>query len=221
MTTARVALLCEGQVDQVVVSSLVKAIASVSVEFTEPAPRGRQGYESVKKIFRSVVWWAAQCNADGLVCVVDSDRTPIHREQESHWLQALEKGQPPTVCVEGCRLCALRQAWATHRARTLLCGNRPLRIALGLAVPQIEAWLVDAKYISEFAWQQYSEERRSSVRDRLKANLYGNARGLENKRRIALARVEHLVHSNGINRLAARFPNGFGALQRDLLSWTE
>lgn len=69
-------------------------------------------------------------DADGLIVVVDSDSPIAHRE-----------GTAETLGQAGCRLCELRlvarSALQRLSARPVL---RSLRVAVGLAVPAIEAW---------------------------------------------------------------------------------
>ncbi|MCI0587994.1 MAG: hypothetical protein L0323_14270, partial [Planctomycetes bacterium] len=99
--------------------------------------------------------------------------------------------------------------------------QQPLKIALGLAVPAIEAWYLHGTYpqVGEAAWRAGSESGRFpfSVRE-LKERVYGTERP-------TLA-VEVERATEAARRLSGRlagfeefFPGGFGALARDVRSW--
>ena len=85
-------------------------------------------------------------DAEGLVVVVDSDSPIAHREVASE-----------TVCQNGCRLWEPRLvARSTIQRLSARPVRAPLKVAIGLAVPAIEAWYrvgVDAT-VTEAAWIQ-------------------------------------------------------------------
>src|SRR5260370_3582266 len=70
-------------------------------------------------------------DADGLVVVIDSDESPLHQEIHDSWPDESQT----------CRLCVLRRLVTRERSNLSTVPNRPkLKIAIGIAVPAIEAW---------------------------------------------------------------------------------
>jgi hypothetical protein len=99
-----------------------------------------------------------------------------------------------------------------------------LKIAIGLAIPTIEAWLlcgVDS-HVTEAAWiNGLKEDRRDRMpytKGSLKRQLYGTSHPslfieTENMKSASSRIVENLATIEGL------FPNGFGALSKSLRSW--
>ena len=150
-------------------------------------------------------------DVDGLIVVVDSDKSPVH--EPSHEVAG---------DMAGCRLCDLRRAVdAVTRHLTPLPQRRPLRIALGVAAPALEAWLRARQdvHISELAWARAlaSGQFQFSTQS-LKRDLYGTDRPsltLETERMVAAAQEI----ATDLALLERRFPAGFGALITSLRSW--
>ena len=151
-------------------------------------------------------------DADGLVIVVDSDTHIAHRE-----------GGTEAVCQEGCRLCELRII--AQRCLQQLPSRpapRPLKVAVGLAVPSIEAWYrvgVDAT-VTEAAWVQSHtgpRPRPPYSKTSLKQAVYGTDRPS-----LALAAVRAVEEANRLTTqlpgLSSAFP-GFRALRDEVERW--
>ena len=151
-------------------------------------------------------------DADGLVVVVDSDTQIVHRES-----------QAAAVCQSGCRLCELRVV-----ARTCLdqLPARPvpglLKVAVGLAVPSIEAWYrvgVDGT-VTEAAWVQAHTGltfRLPYTKNSLKQAVYGTDKppiGLS----VTRAVEEATRLTTQLPDLSTAFP-GFRALSDELGRW--
>jgi hypothetical protein len=97
----------------------------------------------------------------------------------------------------------------------------PFKIALGVAVPAVEAWYrcgVDS-HVSEAAWiMGLQSGTYPYTKNGLKQSVYGTDRpplALETKRAAEEAQrvIQHLA------LLERLFPAGFGALARDVRSW--
>jgi hypothetical protein len=85
-------------------------------------------------------------DAEGLIVVVDSDDTDVHSPADDG----------PKGCGDRCRLCHARKI--IDRAQEQLTsrpGRERLKVAIGLAVPAIEAWYLVGKehQVGEAAWQ--------------------------------------------------------------------
>ena len=102
-------------------------------------------------------------------------------------------------------------------------GYAPLKIALGLAVPQIEAWYLAGSdpHVSEAAWIVGVESGKPPYTgDSLKRQLYGTEQpliSLETER--ATQEAEWIVREEKLALLEQHFPGGFGALAADVRSW--
>jgi hypothetical protein len=99
--------------------------------------------------------------------------------------------------------------------------ERVLR-AVGLCVPAIEAWLLCGRdtSVTEQAWLDgQSSGRQPYTRRELKWRVYGTERpSLQHEMKRAVQEVSR--HQGDVRRLENDFPNGFGALARDLRGWT-
>jgi hypothetical protein len=121
-------------------------------------------------------------DADGLVVVIDCDDTDLHEPEHD----------TPGSEGQHCRFCEARKIVA--RARKQLKprkGMPPLKVAIGLTVPAIEAWYLVGKnhLVGEAAW------RVGAVRE---------------ARRIIIA---------GVQAIETSFPAGFGPMAVEIRSW--
>jgi hypothetical protein len=211
----KVAVLSESPPDESAIVVLVKAILGLPVEQVEGPSLRSRGWPSVRSILPVVIKHLYfRTDADGLVVVVDSDTQIAHRE-----------GEAGTVCQSGCRLCELRVIARTCLERLpARSASRPLKVAVGLAVPSIEAWYrvgVDGA-VTEAAWVQAHigpRPRPPYTKISLKQAVYGTdrpSRGLSATRAIEEA-----------NRLTTQLPDlstafpGFRALQDELGRWRQ
>lgn len=141
--------------------------------------------------------------------VVDSDDTPVHNLQ---------------TCISGCRLCQVK--WETERTLQLL-GDRPqgslLRIAVGCAVPAIEAWYLSGldPHVTEAAWiQALQDGKKPYTRRSLKTKVYGT---LPAPTDVLLERAVEAAQRlrEDWSRLEQDFPAGFGSMAAEIRSWAE
>jgi hypothetical protein len=111
-------------------------------------------------------------------------------------------------------------------ARTLnrlsrVAGRPSLRIAVGLAVPPIEAWYLFQKnhQLGEAAWSaSRSQGKFPQTKAQLKQQLYGKAPvSLARQTECAVQEAYRLV--NSLDGLSACFPGGFGTLAKEVRSW--
>jgi hypothetical protein len=130
--------------------------------------------------------------------------------------------EPPNPPEAQCRLCQLRRiADKALREVRLLPGRPPLKIALGLAVPAIEAWLLCATdpHVTEAAWiNGLKAGRMPYSKGNLKQQLYGTPHpSLAVETEAMKAAATRL--SRDLSAIESLFPHGFGALLRSLRSW--
>lgn len=207
----KIAFLSESEADEAAVRILVGGVVSAVEKVGPMKPRSR-GWPGVKRVLHSVIRELHyHTDADGLVIVIDSDSSPVHTDQ--HDSQPLSK----------CRLCQLED----EKKRCLaglrkVSGKQPLQVAIGLAVPSIEAWLLAAHdpHPSEAEWLD-ALKRGVSSRTRInemKQKLFGTDRpSLKQEADTMVQAAKNLV--TRIEDLEARFPNGFGYLARVLRTW--
>lgn len=209
----RLAILSESPVDEAALKVLVEGVLGAPFHQVQPALRAR-GWPNVQQILPAVIRHLHfNTRADGVVVVVDADDSVVHTEEH----------EAPGYFHPQCRLCQLRATYrqtvkrlppAHGRTRVLRC--------VGVAVPAIEAWYLCGRdeSVSEAAWLRGQEKGRAPyTRAELKHRVYGTDRpSLPHAIKCALREVQR--HRRDVRRLEADFPHGFGALARDLRSWT-
>jgi len=209
----RVAILSESAADEAALRVLVDGILGAPTERV-PLQRfeHRRGWPNLLAVAPAVFKHLHyRTDADALVVVADSNGTPLHRV-----------GSPPD---EQCRLCKLHAALSTERLRVATVpGRAPLRTAIGLACPAIEAWYqcgVDP-HATEVAWaRDLAGGIRPTQRTReLKLAVYGTHRpSLAMETAAATQAARRLVRD--LTAIEVNFPAGFGALVNDVRAWRE
>ena len=208
-----IAVVSEFTADEAAVKIFTDSILGIETELVAPRRLRPRGWPSLLSLLPTIIRdLHYNSNAEGLVMVVDSDETPCH---ESSHETAL--GENAT-----CRLCQLRLVVSRELQRLSEVPNRAqLKVAIGLAVPAIEAWYqcdVDA-HVNEATWIRKLEgERITYDKTSLKNASYGSERApLAVRTEKAKEAAERL--KNHLDLLERLFPNGFGTLRRDLESW--
>jgi hypothetical protein len=163
---------------------------------------------SLDGVFRGVHY---NSDAEGLVVVVDSDDTLLH-----------EPAHDRPGGGEGCRFCQCRKIIAQAQKQLKTRPGRPaLKVAIGLAVPAIEAWYLVGKesQVGEAAWLVgRSAGRPPFTRAQLKKRVYGTERpSLERETECAMTEARRL--SSNLAALENAFPAGFGLLAQEIRSW--
>jgi hypothetical protein len=209
----KLAVLSESAADEAAVRILVDGLLGGRIQLVGLQPLRTRGESGVFGVLPAVLKdLHFQSDAEALVVVVDSDHSPVH--VNSH--------EQPEGEDEHCRLCKLRQVVAQVRGQLRpITGRLLLKVALGLAVPAIEAWYrcgIDP-HVTEATWVMSLQSRSSPyTKSRLKQDVYGTDRPpltLEMKR--ATEEAQRLVKN--LDLLARLFPGGFGFLAREVQSW--
>jgi len=214
----KVAYFAESPADESALRILTEAILGRP---TEPVMHGglrrREGggWNTVVTVLPSVLKELhLHTDADGLVLCLDSNGAPPH----------LPEHDSGRVIEPRCRLCKLR---GIAEATLGQVRSRPhqgrLKIAIGLAVPTIEAWLLCGvnSHVTEAAWINGLRDtpgRMPYSKGDLKRELYGTSHpslSIEtDKMKAAATRLAQDLSS--LDRL---FPHGFGALRNSLQGW--
>ncbi len=211
----KVAYFAESPADQAAITILTDAILGIRTETITHAGLSHRGWPSVRTVLPAVLKELHyHTDAEGFVLVVDSNGSPPH----------LPAHEPPKAQERHCRLCQLRRIVDEVQGQVRPRANLPpLKIALGLAVPTIEAWLlcgVDS-HVTEAAWINGLMDERGRMpytKGSLKQQLYGASHPslqIETEAmKVAAARL-----SQDLSTIERLFPHGFGAFLKSLRAW--
>jgi hypothetical protein len=208
----KLALLSESPADEAALEVLVGYVLGTPFERVAPALRAR-GWPSVEQVLPAILRHLYfNTDAEGLVVVVDADDSVVHNAAH----------EAPAYHHPGCRICRLRRVFRrVFKNLPPARGRQRVLRAVGLAVPAIEAWYLCGRdtSITEAAWTDGQLNGRPPyTRRELKWRVYGTERPtLPHEIKRAVQEVTR--HHGDVRRLENDFPQGFGALARDLRSW--
>jgi hypothetical protein len=208
----KLAVLSESPADEAAIRILVDAILGTQTDHIVPPFLRTRGWPSVLGVLPSVLKHLHyHTNTNALVVIVDSDDSVPHRL--AHDL--------PDGVVKGCRLCRLRSVADQVQSGLTEVPNRVhLKTAFGLAIPALEAWLrcgVDPHAIEARLIERRDAGSRA-LRNQLKHDVYGTDRPAPEVR-MARAVEEALRLAQILDEFERLFPNGLGALARDIRGW--
>ena len=209
----KVAILSESPADEAGVRILAEAMLGQEVEPVEPRSRRSGGISGVMNVLAPVLKWLHyHRSAEGLIVVVDSNCTPVHAGQ---------LGEPCENASE-CRLCIIRNKIAeVQRHLTPVPSYGPIKTAVGLAVPAIEAWYLCGKdeNVSENAWVMGMQQVRPPyTKHGLKNRVYRTDRySLATETSRATEEMQRVIQD--LDRFHRQFPVGAGSLLRSLEQW--
>ncbi|MCR4411769.1 MAG: hypothetical protein NUV77_05005 [Thermoguttaceae bacterium] len=211
----KVAVLSESEADEAAILVLLSGVLGEEVEVATGLRLRHRGVDAVYGQLRAVLLHLHYAtDVERLVVVVDSDLTAIH--QRGH--------RDVRACDRRCRLCRLRDVVRDTMAHLRPIGGRPVvKTALGLAVPQIEAWYLvggDAR-VSEAAWiNGLASGRPPYTAEQVKVKVYGTPRpSIELETRCARRESQRIVRDGKLALLEQFFPSGFGAFAEDVRAW--
>lgn len=136
----RVAILSESPADEAALRHFVDSALQISTVAPAALSLRSRGWPAVRDIFRTVALQLHyKAAADGLILVADSNHASVVADHSRNRLRELEE-----------------LADSIRRELKPVGSNPPLRIAVGVASPAIEAWLLckDHSDISEAAWEK-------------------------------------------------------------------
>ena len=209
----KVAIFSEADRDELAVRILIEGIlgkATLPVSF----PQRPNGWNAVKRELPGIIKHLhyREVDAVALVVVADADNAPLHKVEH----------EQPSQTDARCRFCTLQQIARATMAALKPIPERPLlKIAIGIAVPTIEAWLlcgIDQRG-AEAAWHQNELARvGSSYRNVLKKAIYGSEIAPQStKNQITHEAATRLAQD--ISLLETHFPIGFGLLANAIRNW--
>lgn len=210
----KVAFFSESKADETVLKNFVEEISEAEIEEKDIRKnlQFRSSSHLIKNlpvVIRSVHY---SSDADFLVISSDSDDTPVHIAQHE------------TIENEQCHLCCLQKIVQKSLAELQdFEGKQMLKIAIGIPVPAIEAWLLFGKnlHVSENYWIRFQNgEKIRYDRKKLKVELYGGDRIPEVKRiEISLKAIQRIVENDLLEGLEENFPQGFGKMADEVRNW--
>jgi hypothetical protein len=209
----KIGYYCESPADQAAMAVFTQGILG---EPPEPInmdleAHGVTGvFSALDGVFRGVHY---NSDAEGLVIVVDCDDTELH--DPSH--------DAPGGDEERCRLCRARKIIAKAQKKLKARQGRPeLKVAIGLAVPAIEAWYLAGKnrQVGEAASRQAGAPGRLPfTRLQLKQMVYGTDRPFrELEIECAVKETRRIICD--LKAIDTAFPAGFGLMANEIRSWT-
>ncbi len=208
----RIAFYSKSPSDQAALALFTQGLLGAPPEPVQNMDLQAHGVTSVLKgldgVFRGLHF---NTDAEGLVVVVDSDDTELHNA--SH--------DAPAVGTN-CRLCQVRNIIEQARRRLKpRPGRAELKVAVGLAMPAIEAWYLVGKNheVGEAAWKVgLPAGKRPFTRKQLKMLVYGTERpSLELETKCAVKEASRII--GDIKAMESRFPDGFGPMGLEIRSW--
>ncbi len=213
----KVALLSESEVDEAFTKIIIGAILGEEIEKVEYSLRFRGWHGVLQLIPTTIKSLYYQTDAEALAVVVDSDETVIHNQ--SHETNFTANTLAETA---NCRLCQIKKVIEQTQQKISVRKERPMiKIAVGLAVPAIEAWYqcgIDAQ-ASEAAWLVASKEKRySHIKQQLKKAVYKVDRPpIPLMTSYAVEAANRLA--TDLSDIETLFPGGFGSFAQDIRGW--
>jgi hypothetical protein len=200
----RVAILSESSADESALRILVDALLGVKTTHVAMNLESR-GWPAVRNILPAISKTLQyRTGAEGLVVVVDSNHTYLSGDEPKNRLRDFRE------LVQRCQ-----------QQLKPVVGQVPLKIAVGVAAPAIEAWCLCKSnlQISEAAWEKgLAEKREPYSKQELKKQLYGSDfRSLELMTRKMTEAAQEIAKD--LSALERAFPNGFGNLANELRRW--
>jgi hypothetical protein len=162
----KVSILSESEVDEAGIRILAEAVLGVALTVIDPVRVRARGFPAAMKripsTYKSLHW---NSDADGLIIVVDSDESPIH--EPSHESSGFNDPD--------CRWCQIGRTISEIQSQISQRPNGPLRVAIGLAVPAIEAWYLCGRDIhcTEGHFSREPSNALYEIRRDLKRKAYG------------------------------------------------
>ena len=213
----KITIFSESPTDEAAIKILIEAILGEEIEEV-PRPnqlrsRGVDAFLQYSPVVIRSAYYQTESEAVVLVC--DSNDKPVHIPEHDEKISADSLK---------CRFCILkRKVDETLESLKPIPNRAMIKVAIGVAVPAIEAWFMCGKQLdpSEDKWirKQHKGETVRYDKTSLKRKVYGE-RSLKNKRiEIAIQEAERLAKN--LELLNEKFPNGFGSLAIETSKWKD
>ena len=203
----KLAILAESSADARALRILADAILqSRSEDVTFPAHLQARGWPALRTVLPIVIKFLHfKTDAEALLVVADSNHSPI---------------QPNDASARLFELDSIVQREVGYLSN--VHGKNALRVAVGVATPAIEAWLLSQTRtdVNEAEWERGLKSRSFPyTKLDLKRHLYGSERyTLAHETATMVHYAERLTAS--LDNLSAKFPIGFGRIVEALRNWS-
>jgi len=209
----KIAYLAESPADAAALAILTEAVLGRKSEPVSHAGLRHRGWPTVRTVLPAVLKELHyHTDAEGFVLVVDSNGSPPHSKEH----------EEPNASERKCRLCQLRRITDEFRQSVRPRSTQPpLKIALGLAVPTIEAWLLcgDDPHVTEAAWINGLRQGAMPYTKReLKRRLYGTSHPSLALETDVMTKAASRLAENLLS-LESLFAQGFGPLRDSIKEW--
>jgi hypothetical protein len=200
----RVAILSESSADESALRIIVDSVLGVK---TTPITMNlvSRGWGSVRSVLPAISKTLQyRTDAEALIVVVDSNHTYLSRDEPRNRLRDFQE------LIQRCQ-----------RELKTVSGRIPLKMAVGVAAPAIEAWLLckSHPHISETAWEKGLTDKRDPYSKlELKKLLYGQEYSSLEFMTQKMTEAANLI-SKDLPLLEKAFPSGFGSLTQELRNW--
>ena len=210
----KIGIISESPADAAVLEILLNALTHRTHTILPNAVRQRPGgwHGVISAIRAELTNLHYRTDAGGMIAVVDSDDSPLH--DDSH--EAPHSPQP------NCRVCQIIKDINDTRQKLKGRPVNSVNVAVGLAVPALEAWLLfdqdphiaEARYERDLA----TGVNLKNARMDLKRRLY---RTTAPQRHVELDIATQAANriSLDLAALETAFPKGFGRFARQIRSW--
>ena len=208
----KIGYYCESPADQAALAVFTEGILGeppepISMDLEAHSVPGF--FSALDGVFRGVHY---NSDGEGLIVVVDCDDSEIHDAAHNQ----------PGGGGERCRLCQARKIITLARRQLKPRQGRPeLKVAIGVAVPAIEAWYLVGKnhQAGEAAWiAGLAAGQLPFTRSQLKQLVYGTERPpLELETECAVREVRRIIRD--VKAIEIAFPVGFGPMAQEIRLW--
>jgi hypothetical protein len=199
----KIGFFCESPADRAAMAVFAEGILGTPPESISIDLEARSlpaYFEALRGVFLGVHF---NSDAEGLVFIVDCDRTQPHDTAHD---------------ADTCRFCKIQDVIENTRKHLKPRVGRPeLKVAIGLAVPTVEAWYLVGKNhaVGEAAWK-VSPHLDSK---QLKKMVYGTDRpSLELETDLAVKDARRVIEKH-LKDIESSFPIGFGLMAQEIRSW--
>ena len=212
----RVAVICESSVDEEIIRALIDAILGDSTSRVLPRYQVKGWPHVITDLPNLLPGILLDPTIDALSIIADSNGSAppgSGRESPESKPSKADRMRRLVETVEG-----------ILKVESGRASVRPLRIAIGIAVPAIEAWcLPDDETVSESSWLSFLETNPEpfavSARTReLKRRVYGKVHGNVETRTPQAIKLAARI-AKRVDTLERKFPGGFGPFARAIRAW--
>jgi hypothetical protein len=200
----KVAIFSESAHDEEALRVILDGVLQIKTEAEAHNLESNGWHNVIKRLPTAIRKLHYQTETAGLLVVVDADRSSLKMGEAGNRREVLKTIVKATLASLG-----------------PVAQKPALKVAIGVAMPALEAWLLspDDVTLCEANWERaLSSEIDTDIGKRLKRQLFGVERPDSFVRRDLVLKAAHRCIPH-LSVLRDRFPNGFGKMVEDILAW--